>query len=325
MKTRRLGKTGYEVSEIGLGCWQMGGGFGGMSVETATSILDEAVKQGVNFWDTADGYGDGMSESRIGAYLPKATNTFVATKLGRGGGIYPDGINKTSVREKTEGSLKRLGVEIIDLMQLHCIPPAMLEDGEVFEWMEDLKRDGLIRHWGASVENSDEGLACVRHPGCASLQIIFNIFRQDAITKLFPDAQAADVGIIVRLPLASGLLSGKFGKGHQFAKEDHRNFNRDGEFFNVGETFSGLPFDKGVELVEQLEAMKPEGMSMVDLALRWILDQQAVSSIIAGVSRPDQLAGNAAASDLPPLSAELHAQLSDFYQDDVRPHVRGSI
>lgn len=325
MEFRRLGKTDYQVSQIGLGCWQLGGDFGAIGDETATAILAQAQALDVSFWDTADVYGGGLSESRIGTYLPLAKGTLVATKVGRNGDLFPDKYTKEKVRESLEGSAKRLGVEALDLAQLHCVPTNILQDGEIFEWMDDLQKDGLIKHWGASVETIEEALLCIKHPGVATLQIIFNLFRQDAVEKLLPQAEAADVGIIVRLPLASGLLSGKFGKDHTFAKEDHRNYNRDGAAFSVGETFSGIPFEKGVELTSELETMAPKDWPMSHLALRWILDQPAVSTIIAGVSRPDQLADNVAAGERAPLPASLAADLAKFYADKVRPNVRGDI
>lgn len=325
MKQRRLGKTDYQVSEIGLGCWQMGGGSGAMDDDTATSILTEAYKRDVNFWDTADVYGAGLSESRIGQRLPKTKGVLVATKLGRSGDLFPDKYTKQGVRESLEGSAKRLGIETLDLAQLHCVPKAVLDDGEIFEWMDALQKEGLVRHWGASVETIEEALICIAHPGMATLQIIFSIFRQDAATELLPKAAAADVGIIVRLPLASGLLSGKFGKNHQFSAEDHRNFNRDGDAFSVGETFSGIPFEKGVELVAALNDIVPAGTPLAQLAIRWLLDHPAVSTVIAGVSRSDQLTGNADAASLPPLGDALMAELRDFYVQQVRPHVRGNI
>lgn len=325
MKQRRLGKTNYEVSEIGLGCWQLGGDFGALDDETATRILEKAEALGVTFWDTADVYGGGLSEERVGAYLSKVPGTKVATKVGRDGSLFPDKYTREGVKDSLVASAKRLGVETIDLAQLHCVPKPVLEDGEIFTWMDDLQAEGLVRFWGASVETVDEGLLCLKHPNLATLQIIFNIFRQDAAEKLLPQAQAADVGVIVRLPLASGLLSGKFGKDHKFADEDHRNYNRDGDAFNVGETFSGVPFEKGVELTTELDGMVPEGWPMTHLALKWILEHPAVSSIIAGVSKPEQLADNVAASARPRLSMQQMQDLSEFYTHKVRPHVRGEI
>lgn len=326
MKRRRLGKTGYEVSEIGLGCWQLGGDFGPLGDDTANAILSKARELEVNFWDTADVYGGGLSESRIGGFRDKQ-GVHVATKLGRNADLFPNrtGYKRSKVKESLAGSLKRLGGDTLDLAQLHCIPTAMLRDGEIFNIMDDLRDEGLMRHYGASVETIEEGLLCLRHEGIATLQVIFNLFRQDAVRELLPAAEKANVGIIVRLPLASGLLSGKFGKNEQFAAQDHRSYNRDGQAFSVGETFSGLPFEKGVELVEELKGFVPKGMPLSHFALRWILDHPAVSTIIAGVSKPAQLEDNVAAAGRDPLEPELVEELRDWYERKVRPHVRGSI
>ena len=304
MNTRTLGKTGYSVSEIGLGCWQLGGDFGPVGDETARDILRTARSADVNFWDTADVYGGGQSESRIGAFTDKKT-VLVATKLGRGGQF--EGMTKYTrqrVKDSLAGSIKRLGVDVLDLAQLHCIPIDVLRDGEVFTWLDDMRDAGMIRHWGASVQTVEEGMLAMRSPSCASLQTIFNMFRQDAVDTLLPAAAKANVGIIVRLPLASGLLSGKMSKDTSLhRRSDHRSYNRDGQAFYVGETFSGLPFDKGVGFADQLKAWLPKGMTLAHLALRWILDQPAVSTIIAGVTRPAQLQDNVEASRMDPLAA----------------------
>lgn len=325
MKHRILGKTGYSVSEIGLGCWQLGGDFGAVSDNQASAILTAADSLGVDFWDTADVYGGGVSEQRIGAALAGGAKPIVATKLGRGGGLFPDNYSLTGLRDSLKGSIERLGVEKLDLAQLHCVPGPVLDDGSVFKWMDTLKDEGLVAHWGVSVETIEEGLLCLEQPGCATLQIIFNLFRQDAAFDLLPRAADAEVGIIVRLPLASGLLSGKFTADHQFDDKDHRNYNRDGAAFNVGETFAGLPFDKGVELAGRLASFVPEDIPMSQFAIRWILDHAAVSSVIAGVTRPDQLEANVAASRLPPIGESTHADLTSFYEEEVRSFVRGSI
>ena len=325
MKLRNLGKTGLAVSEIGLGLWQLGGDFGEVSETVATEILATARAQGVNFWDTADVYGGGLSERRVGGFADKA-GVVLATKLGRGPQF--DGMRaytRDRVRDSLQGSAKRLGVAQIDLAQLHCIPIEILRDGEIFNWLDDLRADGLIGHWGASVETVEQGQLALRAPGCASLQTIFNLFRQDAVDSLLPQAQAQGVGIIVRLPLASGLLSGKMTRQTAFSAQDHRLYNRDGQAFFVGETFSGLPYDTGVDLAQALMAHLPEGWTRADLALRWILDHPAVSSVIAGVTKPAQLTQNIRASDLRPLGADLHKALKDFYLTDVRRHVRGGI
>ncbi|MBN9317163.1 MAG: aldo/keto reductase [Devosia sp.] len=326
MNIRTLGKTGYDVSEIGLGTWQLGESFGPVSDESANEILKTARSLDVNFWDTADVYGGGQSERRIGAFRDRK-GVFVATKLGRNGEIFPNktGYNKKNIKESLAGSLKRLGVETLDLAQLHTIPTEVLRDGEVFTIMDDLRDAGMMRHWGASVENVEEALLAMRAPGCTTLQVIFNLFRQDYITEVFPVAQKNNVGVIVRLPLASGLLSGKWTKETKFASTDHRNFNANGEKFNVGETFSGLKFETGIELADQLKQMIPAGMPLSQFALRWILDQPAVSTIIAGVTRPDQLRANVDATRREPIEPALVAKLADWYQDKVRPQIRGRI
>ncbi|MEO8758614.1 MAG: aldo/keto reductase [Devosia sp.] len=325
MNTRTLGKTGYTVSEIGLGCWQLGGDFGKLEDETAAEILKTARSLDVNFWDTADVYGGGQSESRIGAFNDKK-DVLVVTKLGRGSQF--EGMtkyDKRRVKESLAGSIKRLGVDVLDLAQLHCIPIEVLRDGEIFSIMDDMRDAGMVRFWGASVQTVEEGMLCLAAPNCASLQTIFNLFRQDAVDTLLPAAHKANVGIIVRLPLASGLLSGKYTADTQFSAQDHRTYNRDGDAFYVGETFSGLPFEAGVKLADQLKQMTPKGMTLAHMALRWILDQPAVSTIIAGVSRPAQLKDNVDASRMDPLPAALVEDLKQFYLDKVRPQVRGGI
>jgi aryl-alcohol dehydrogenase-like predicted oxidoreductase len=326
MNIRKLGKTGYDVSEIGLGTWQLGESFGPVSDEAATAILKNARSADVNFWDTADVYGAGQSESRIGGFADKK-GVFVATKVGRNLNIFPNrtGYTKAAIKESLAGSLKRLGVETLDLAQLHTLPTEVLKDGEVFNHMDDLRDAGMMRHWGASVENVEEALVAMKADGCTTLQIIFNLFRQDYIDEVFPEAQRRNVGIIVRLPLASGLLSGKWTKDTQFADTDHRKFNANGERFNVGETFSGLPFEKGVELADQLKQLVPSGIPLSQFALRWILDQPAVSTIIAGVSKPEQLSSNVAATKLDPVEPALAEKLKDWYADKVRPAIRGRI
>lgn len=322
MKTRKLGKSGLEVSEIGLGCWQLGGDFGPVSDSRAQDILEAAQRCGITFWDTADVYGGGASETRIAQFRGQCdTPVIVATKVGRDGLLYPDGYTREGVRAGIEGSLKRLGVECLDLVQLHCVPPEILEAGDIFTWLEDLQSVGLIHHFGASVQTLDEAFLAMRHPGLVSLQIILNLFRQDAVGKLLPLAESNDVGIIVRLPLASGVLAGKMSLETTFAATDHRNYNRHGEFFSQGETFSGIPFDIALERVEHLRAMVPEGMSMAQMAMRWLLDQPAVSTVITGASRPQQVEENASVSALPRLSDELHARLGFYYWAEIAPHI----
>ena len=324
MKTRLFNKTGINVSEIGHGCWQLGGSdWGNLDEKQCFEILSVAVESGVNFFDTADVYGGGRSEEIIGKFLKgRGDGIFVATKLGRAG-LYPDKYTEAGLREATEASLKRLGVETLDLTQLHCVPTEVLRKGEVFEWLRKLHSEGKIRHFGASVESMEEALICLEQPGLTSLQIIFNVFRQKPIAALFPKAVEKNVGIIVRLPLASGVLSGKMTKGTKFPENDHRNYNRDGRYFNVGETFAGLPYEKAVELADGLKPLVPEGMTLAQMAQRWILDHEAVSVVITGASSAGQVKANAAVSELPGLDASLHGKLGDFYEQQVRQHIRG--
>lgn len=324
MKTRILGKTGYEVSEIGLGCWQLGGDFGPVGDEAATAILDAAQAAGISFWDTADVYGGGLSESRIGAH-GKGRDVKVATKVGRSGALFPDSFTREGVRESLMGSAQRLGVKTLDLAQLHCVPEAVLRDGAIFGWMDEFREEGLVRHWGASVETIDEGMLCLEQPGCATLQIIFNLFRQDAAKELLPKAAEKNVGIIVRLPLASGLLSGKYDKDTRFDLTDHRNYNRDGAAFSVGETFSGIKFERGIELVQELKGLAPEGVPLSQFALRWVLDHPQVSTVIAGVSKVEQIADNVAASERKSLFPALMMQLGEWYAKEVKPEIRGGV
>lgn len=323
MNTRKIPKHNFSWTEIGLGCWQLGGGWGRpWDDDVAQDILQAAYESGTRFFDTADVYGGGESERSIGRFLPTHGDGFVATKLGRAG-IYPDGYSRESLLAATQASLARLGVERLNLTQLHCVPPAVLRDGKVFDWLREQQRDGLIEHFGASVESVEEGLICLEQEGLSSLQVIFNIFRQKPLEELLPKAKALGVAIIVRLPLASGLLSGKLSLDTQFVEGDHRHFNRDGAHFNVGETFAGLPYAKGVGLADALQADLPDGMDMAGMSLRWILDHDAVTAVIPGASSPGQARQNAAASAMAPLSPELHSKLAAFYREKVRQHIRG--
>ena len=321
MKYRKFGNI--NVSEIGLGTWQLGADWGDVDDSTAEKVLATAVENGVIFFDTADCYGEGLSETRLGRFVKTlSSEVVIATKLGRfprpG---WPDNFSQEQFRKHTEDSLKRLELECLDLTQVHCPPTGLLRQGEVFDWLRTLKQEGKIKQFGFSVESMEEAQICLQQEGVASLQIIFNIFRQKAITSIFKEAQKKQVALIVRLPLASGLLSGKLNEGSKFAKNDHRNFNRDGQEFNVGETFSGLPFEKGLELVEEIKKITPENLSQ--LALRWILDFEAVTVVIPGSKSPKQVADNCAASALPSLTEETHKALSEFYLKDVSPHIRG--
>jgi aryl-alcohol dehydrogenase-like predicted oxidoreductase len=323
MHNRFFPKLGRAVSEVGLGCWQLGGDvWGSVTADTAEEILEEAVLGGVTFFDTADVYGDGESERIVGRFLARHPGCVVATKAGRRG-IYPDRITRETLGGALDASLQRLGVERIDLLQLHCVPTGLLRDGEVFTWLSGFRDAGKIAAYGASIETIEEGLLCLRDPGLASLQVIFNVLRQRAAAELFPLAEARGVAIIVRLPLASGLLSGGMTADRRFAVSDHRHFNRDGQAFNVGETFAGLPFEKGVELVNGLRKILPAEPPLPLLAQRWILDHPSVTTMITGATRPEQAARNASTSLLPPLSPAIHEQLTAFYAARVHEHIRG--
>ena len=323
MHLRKLGSDGLEIPEIGLGCWQLGGGWGNTwDNEVAQQILQRAYESGVRFIDTADVYGDGASERSIGEFLRKHQDLTVVTKLGRGA-IYPDGYTRATVRSAVHASLERLGVERLDLTQLHCVPLAVLQDGAIFDWLRELRDDGLIARFGASIETVEEGLVCLQQEGLSSLQIIFNIFRQKPLQQLLPQAQAKGVGIIVRLPLASGLLSGKMTRDTVFGAADHRNFNRDGQHFNVGETFAGIEYAQGIELVAEVAKHVPPTMTMAQMALRWILDHDAVSVVIPGASSAAQIEANASASQLAPLDSSVHASLASLYQERIHAAVRG--
>ena len=325
MKTRIFGQSGRVVSEVGLGTWQIGGNWGDVTEEVALATLQAAVDAGTTLLDTADVYGGGRSESLIGRFLKtNRTPLYVATKIGRSSPPgWPQNFTSDTMRAHTEACLSRLGVDTVDLVQLHCIPFEVLKRGEVFETLRELKREGKIRDFGVSVESMEEAAFCVREEGVAALQIIFNLFRQKPARTLFEEAKLRRIALLVRLPLASGLLGGKMTKQTVFPEADHRNFNRDGQQFNVGETFAGLPFEKGVELADELKRLVPEGMTLPELALRWCLDFDAVSAIIPGAKNPEQAKVNARASELPPLGPELHARLADFYDRSVAAHIRG--
>lgn len=327
MKQRPFGASGINIGEVGLGCWQFGGDWGTTSEEESLQTLRAAYETGVTFYDTADVYGGGLSERLIGRWLRenRPKDVFVATKLGRRGDPGgPKNFTLDAMRTHTEDSLRNLGVPALDLTQLHCVPTEILRSGEIFENLRVLQAEGKIRRWGASVESMEEAHLCLAQDGLASLQIIFNLFRQKPIDDLFAEAQSKGVGIIVRLPLASGLLAGKYKPDTQFAPQDHRTYNRDGQAFNVGETFAGLPFEKGVALADALKPLVPDGVTLPEMALRWCLDFPAVSVLIPGAKNPAQAHGNAHVSDLPPLSPELHQTLRRFYEEQgIADAIRG--
>jgi aryl-alcohol dehydrogenase-like predicted oxidoreductase len=323
MKYRRLGRTNFEVSEVSLGTWQIGGSWGSVSEQDAKRILHAAIDQGINFFDTADVYGDGRSERLIAqAIAERSERIYVATKAGRR--LQPhtaDGYNKENLTAFVERSLVNLQRDVLDLVQLHCPPWEVYYRPEVFSALEDLQRSGKILHYGVSVEKVEEALKAIEYPGVATVQIIFNLFRQRPKELFFPLARKRDVGILVRLPLASGLLSGKISKDTQFAPDDHRQYNRQGEQFDRGETFSGVDFEVALEAVEKIRPTVPQGVSMADFALRWILQHEEVSCVIPGARKESQVIDNAQAADLPALSREQMETLTQIYDERVRPLV----
>jgi aryl-alcohol dehydrogenase-like predicted oxidoreductase len=324
MHYRNFGRAGVTVSEIGFGAWQIGGSWGDVSEADGRAALNAALDAGMTFVDTADVYGDGRSE-RIIAEVLKArggTRPFVATKAGRR--LSPhvaDGYTRANLAGFIDRSLKNLAVDRLDLVQLHCPPTDVYYRPEVFEGLEALKAAGKIAAYGVSVERVEEALKAIEYPGVVSVQIIFNIFRQRPADRFLALAKKRGVGVIVRVPLASGLLSGKITAATAFAKDDHRAFNRHGEAFDVGETFAGVPFDVGLAAVEELRALVPPGVAMAAFALRWILMHEGVGVVIPGARNAAQAAANAAAGDLAALTPDTMAAIGEIYDRRIRPHV----
>ncbi|SET19232.1 aldo/keto reductase [Paenibacillus sp. NFR01] len=327
MKYRKLGNTGFEVSEVSFGTWAIGGDWGMSRDEDGLKGLQLAMEQGVNFFDTADVYGGGHAEELLAkATKGKEDQIRIATKFCRAGDIHdPETYSKRAVTEFCEASLRRLQREAIDVYQIHCPPIEILRDGSVFGVLDQLKAEGKIRHYGVSVETIEEGLLCLNYPGVQSLQVIFNLFRQQPAQELLPRALEQGVGILVRLPLASGLLTGKFSENSTFAANDHRSYNANGEAFNVGETFAGLPFAKGVELARKLEWIADGRGNMARASMRWLLDHPAVSCIIPGFKNEAQVTDNLASAETPSFTEAEMAQLGRFYEEEVAPHIRGGV
>jgi aryl-alcohol dehydrogenase-like predicted oxidoreductase len=323
MKYRELGRTGWKVSEISFGAWAIGGSWGDVSDKDSLAALNAALDGGVNFFDTADVYGDGRSE-RLMAKLKKERkeNFYIATKAGRRlPKQTPEGYSRGNLTSFIERSLRNLDTDAIDLLQLHCPPTEVYYMPEVFGILDDLVKAGKLRHYGVSVEKVEEALKAVEFPNVQTVQIIFNIFRQRPSELFFTEAQKRKVGILARVPLASGMLSGKITRDSKFAKDDHRAFNRHGEAFDRGETFSGVDFETGLRAVEELKKLAPKNTTMAQLALRWILEFPAVTCAIPGAKRPAQVAENIAASDLPPLSAASMKKIRAIYDAEIRPLV----
>lgn len=324
MNTRTLGKTGYQISEIGFGAWAIGGSWGDVAEEDAVAALHAALDAGVTFIDTADVYGDGRSEKIIAQVLASRPEDeiVVATKAGRrldphvAAGYTIDNVEAFIDRSRTN-----LRMDTLDLVQLHCPPTEVYYDPELFEGLDSLVSAGKIRNYGVSVEKVEEAIKAIEYPSVATVQIIFNAFRLRPASLLFGLAADREVGVIARVPLASGLLTGKMSAESAFASDDHRSFNRHGEAFDVGETFSGVPFDVGLEAVDRLRGLVPEGTSMAQWALRWILMRPELSVVIPGAKNPAQAQSNAAAGELPALSPEDMERVEQVYSELIAPHV----
>jgi aryl-alcohol dehydrogenase-like predicted oxidoreductase len=320
MQYRELGRTGWKVSGLSFGSWAIGGTWGAVEDTESLAALHRAVELGVNFFDTADVYGDGRSERLLAQLRRQHRDTlYIATKAGRR--LDPhlaEGYNRKNLTAFVERSLKNLETEALDLLQLHCPPTQVYYEPEVFGVLDDLVKDGKIRYYGVSVEKVEEALKAIEYPNVQSVQIIFNMFRHRPADLFFEQAQKHKVGILARVPLASGMLTGKLKPDSHFANNDHRTFNRFGEAFDRGETFSGVDYETGLQAVEELKAICPAGMSMVQFALRWILMFDAVTCAIPGAKRPSQVDENFSAADLAPLSDDTMAQVRSIYDRRIR-------
>ncbi|WP_432381743.1 aldo/keto reductase [Duganella sp. P38] len=327
MKQRTFGRTGKTVSEIGFGAWAIGGAWGDVSKDDAKAALHAALDAGVNFIDTADVYGDGRSEQLIADVLKErgGDKPYVATKLGRR--LSPhvaEGYSKQNINAFVERSLANLQTDCLDLVQLHCPPPAVYYQQEVFGHMDDLVAAGKIRHYGVSVEKVEEALKAIEYPNVLSVQIIYNLFRQRPASLFFAEAKKRQVGVIARVPLSSGLLTGKMNASTAFAADDHRAFNRHGEAFDKGETFSGVPYEVALAVVEDIRELVPANATMAEFALRWILMEDAVSTVIPGARNAAQAQANSRASALPALPAETMDALRDLYRKRIAQYVHHS-
>lgn len=328
MEKRELGRTGRRVGVVGLGAWQLGGAdWGRAGEEDALGTLRAALESGVSFIDTADEYGDGRSEQVIGTLLREVARTgtvpapTVATKMGRRAAQVPENYSAANFRAWTDRSRRNLGVERLDLVQLHCPPEPVYASDAVFDALDALVEDGTIAAYGVSVRTCEQALAALRRPNLATVQLVLNAFRLKPLEQVLPTAAAAGVGIIARVPLASGLLSGRYTAATVFGADDHRTYNRHGESFDVGETFSGVDYATGLEAVERLRPLLPEGATLAQFALRWIIDQQAVSVVIPGARSAEQARANATAAALSPLEQATHQAVQAVYDDLIRPRI----
>lgn len=323
MNYRTFGNTGWQVSEVGFGAWAIGGDWGHVAQEDALAALRTAIENGVNFIDTADVYGDGRSERLVGQVIKEfPEKIYVATKAGRRlDPFVAEGFTRENLTAFIDRSLKNLDVERLDLVQLHCPPTEVYYMPEVFGYLDELVDEGKIQYYGVSVEKVEEAIKAIEYPNVTSVQIIFNIFRQRPAELFFPLAQKKDVAILTRVPLASGLLTGKMSEETTFPESDHRNYNREGEAFDVGETFAGVPFKTGLAAVDELRSLVPEEFSMAQFALRWILMFDAISLAIPGAKNPKQAKENAAAAELPALDRETMMKIEGIYNQYIREEV----
>ena len=323
MEYRRLGRTGRDVSVIGFGAWAIGGDWGTVDDAASLRALHAAADAGVTLFDTADVYGGGHSERLIGRFLRERAgeSLFVATKMGRGVPLDPASYTPEAFRDWVNRSRDRLGMDRLDLVQLHCLPTSTYYRPELFAALDDLVADGSIAAYGVSVEKVEEGLKAIEFPGLATVQIIFNAFRQRPAERFLAAAARRDVGVLARVPLASGLLTGRLTRETAFEPTDHRLFNRHGESFDMGETFSGVDYETGLAVVEELRALVPEGATMAQLALRWILMHDGVTATIPGAKTPEQARANAAAADLAPLPQATMDRIAELYATRIRPLV----
>ena len=323
MEQRALPRSDYRLSVVGLGTWQLGADWGEVSDDAAHAVLAATADAAVTFLDTADVYGDGRSERLIGSFLRDygKDRVVVASKIGRRGPQDPTAFTLENLRAWTDRSRANLGLETLQLVQLHCPPSPVLSSDEVYDALDTLVSEKRIAAYGVSVETCDEALAAISRPGVASVQIILNPFRRKPLKRVLPAAVEAGVGVIARVPLASGLLSGTYRRDTVFAKDDHRSYNRRGEAFDVGETFSGVDYGAGVDAAAELARMIPKGMSLAQASLRWVLQQPGVTTVIPGARSPEQVRANAAAAHLPPLSDDLLAAFEDVYDRRIQSQV----
>jgi len=321
MEQRNIGRLGRSVSVVGLGTWQLGADWGAVSPEDAHATLDAAITSGITFFDTADVYGDGRSEQFCGELHRKHPDIFVATKMGRRLDQTVENYSREHFLAWNDRSRANLDMEPLDLVQLHCPPDGVFTNDAVYDALDDMVSEGRIRAYGVSVETCDQALTAIARPNVATVQIILNCFRLKPLEQVLPAAKAAGVGIIARVPLASGLLSGRYDKSTQFAANDHRNYNRHGEAFDVGETFSGVPFEVGLAAVDELKELVDPGVTLAQFALRWVIDQPGVSTVIPGARNPEQVHGNASAGELPPLRDEQLAGVREIYDRLLREHI----